>query len=140
MTARGIPSEAVQKVESLMLNLIPRLSTLHRLQPYRLARLYTTMASSLATLQQEIETQSALSNELRLSGSDPAGMEEVKKKLGELKKSLGQAKAKAAESSATTSADTKDVATKKKDRILLKTAKVSRKKANLSRMTTNAHP
>lgn len=82
------------------------------------------MASSLNSLEGEIETQNALFNELRLSGSDPAGLEEVKKKLGELKKSLGQAKAKAAADGATASGS-KEVAGKKKERILLKTAKVS---------------
>lgn len=110
-----------------MLMLIPRLYTVHRLQPrpfIRLARLYTTMASSLDSLEGEIETQNALFNELRLSGSDPAGLEEVKKKLGELKKSLGQAKAKAAADGSTASSS-KEVAGKKKERILLKTAKAS---------------
>ncbi|KAE9407866.1 histidyl-tRNA synthetase [Gymnopus androsaceus JB14] len=83
------------------------------------------MASSLSTLEQEIQSQNALFNELRLSGTNPAGLEEVKKKLGELKKSLGQArKAAAAESSA--GSGTKDAAGKKKDRILLKTAKGTR--------------
>ncbi|GAW08942.1 histidyl-tRNA synthetase [Lentinula edodes] len=83
------------------------------------------MASSLDSLEGEIETQNALFNELRLSGSDPAGLEEVKKKLGELKKSLGQAKAKAAADGATASGS-KEVAGKKKERILLKTAKGTR--------------
>ncbi|KAF8830393.1 hypothetical protein HHX47_DHR2000399 [Lentinula edodes] len=67
------------------------------------------MASSLDSLEGEIETQNALFNELRLSGSDPAGLEEVKKKLGELKKSLGQAKAKAAADGSTASSS-KEVA------------------------------
>ncbi|KAJ3901374.1 histidine-tRNA ligase [Lentinula edodes] len=83
------------------------------------------MASSLNSLEGEIETQNALFNELRLSGSDPAGLEEVKKKLGELKKSLGQAKAKAAADGSTASSS-KEVAGKKKERILLKTAKGTR--------------
>ena len=117
-----------------MLGLIPRLYSVHRLQPHRLARLCTTMASSLSTLEQEMESQNALFNELRLSGTNPAGLEEVKKKLGELKKSLGQAKkAAAAENSA--GSGTKDAAGKKKDRILLKTAKVSRKHDTFPRIS-----
>ncbi|KAJ3819810.1 histidine-tRNA ligase [Lentinula raphanica] len=83
------------------------------------------MASSLDALEREIETQNALFHELRLSGSDPAGLEEVKKKLGELKRSLGQAKAKAAGDSPAASGS-KDGAAKKKERILLKTPKGTR--------------
>ncbi|KAJ3746685.1 histidine-tRNA ligase [Lentinula detonsa] len=82
------------------------------------------MASSL-DLEREIETQNALFNELRLSGSDPAGLEEVKKKLGELKRSLGQAKAKTAADGSAASGS-KDAAAKKKGRILLKTPKGTR--------------
>ncbi|KAJ3776257.1 histidine-tRNA ligase [Lentinula raphanica] len=83
------------------------------------------MASSLDALEREIENQNALFHELRLSGSDPAGLEEVKKKLGELKRSLGQAKAKAAGDSSAASGS-KDGAAKKKERILLKTPKGTR--------------
>ncbi|KAJ3715158.1 hypothetical protein C8R42DRAFT_590559 [Lentinula raphanica] len=83
------------------------------------------MASSLDALEREIETQNALFHELRLSGSDPAGLEEVKKKLGDLKRSFGQAKAKAAGDSSAASGS-KDGAAKKKERILLKTPKGTR--------------
>ncbi|KAJ4490119.1 histidine-tRNA ligase [Lentinula aciculospora] len=83
------------------------------------------MASSLEALEQELETQNALFNQLRISGSNPTGLDEVKKKLGELKRSVGQAKAKAAADGATASGS-KDPAGKKKDRILLKTAKGTR--------------
>jgi hypothetical protein len=72
------------------------------------------MATSLEALNEEIATQSALFNKLRLSNENPALLEEVKTKLGELKKELGKAKA---------AAGTKD-AGQKKERLLLKTAKV----------------
>ncbi|KIK68467.1 hypothetical protein GYMLUDRAFT_54097 [Collybiopsis luxurians FD-317 M1] len=83
------------------------------------------MASSIETLEREIDSQTALFNQLRLSGSDPAGLEEVRKKLGELKKSFGQAKVKA-KAAADGTAGSKDASEKKKDRILLKTAKGTR--------------
>ncbi|KAJ8076856.1 Cytoplasmic and mitochondrial histidine tRNA synthetase [Marasmius tenuissimus] len=76
--------------------------------------------ASLQSLEQELTTYNAKYNELRLKpDTDPAALEEVRKKLGELKKTIGQAKAAASGG--------KDAEKKKeRERLLLKTAKGTR--------------
>ncbi|KAL0581333.1 Cytoplasmic and mitochondrial histidine tRNA synthetase [Marasmius crinis-equi] len=76
--------------------------------------------ASLQSLEEELATHNAKYNELRLKpDTDPAALEEVRKKLGELKKTIGQAKAAAGGG--------KDAEKKKeRERMLLKTAKGTR--------------
>ncbi|KAJ6601111.1 hypothetical protein DFH09DRAFT_1126889 [Mycena vulgaris] len=74
---------------------------------------------SMASISEQITSQTALFNELRLQNADPSVLDEAKKKLGELKKSLALSKGSAAP------AGSKDPAPKRQ-RLLLKTAKGTR--------------
>lgn len=79
---------------------------------YNLVRQSHHMAT-IESLNAEIAERSALFNDARKQGADPAIIEEHKVKLGELKRALGQLMG---------ASGSKDA--KKKDRLLLKTAKV----------------
>jgi histidyl-tRNA synthetase len=77
----------------------------------------------IPSLEQKIAEQSAIYNDLKQSGSDPAAMDTAHKALGELKRALGKAKSAASGGKAKDKEKEKEAA---KDRILLKTAKVCR--------------
>ena len=69
------------------------------------------MVTSVDTLNAELAQQTELFNNLRIANSDPAMLEESRKRLGEIKRQLASLKPGG-----------KDV--KKKERLLLKTPKV----------------
>jgi histidyl-tRNA synthetase len=69
------------------------------------------MAASVDTLNAELAQQTELFNKLRIDNSDPATLEESRKRLGEIKRELASLKPGG-----------KDA--KKKERLLLKTPKV----------------
>jgi histidyl-tRNA synthetase len=69
------------------------------------------MASTLNALNAEFAQQTELFNKLRIENSDPAALEESRKRLGEIKRELASLKPGG-----------KDA--KKKERLLLKTPKV----------------
>jgi hypothetical protein len=70
-----------------------------------------TMVTSVDKLRAELAQQTELFNKLRIANSDPAALEESRKRLGEIKKELASLKP-----------GEKDA--KKKERLLLKTPKV----------------
>jgi len=69
------------------------------------------MVASVDTLNTELAQQTELFNKLRIANSDPASLEESRKRLGEIKRELASLKPGG-----------KDA--KKKGRLLLKTPKV----------------
>lgn len=69
------------------------------------------MVTSVDTLNAELAQQNELFNKLRIANSDPAALEETRKRLGEIKRELASLKPGG-----------KDA--KKKGRLLLKTPKV----------------
>lgn len=69
------------------------------------------MVTSVDTLNAELAQQTELFNKLRIANSDPATLEESRKRLGEIKRELASLKPGG-----------KDA--KKKERLLLKTPKV----------------
>ena len=79
----------------------------------------TATDKSVAELEEEIITQTAIFNDLRAQGSP---LDEVKKQLGDLKKALALAKGAGKEKEKKTEGSTSQP--KKKERLLLKTAKV----------------
>jgi len=70
-----------------------------------------TMVASVDALNAELAQQTELFNKLRIANSDPAALEESRKRLGEIKRELASLKPGG-----------KDA--KKKERLLLKTPKV----------------
>ncbi|KAJ7157316.1 hypothetical protein C8R46DRAFT_1004259 [Mycena filopes] len=89
----------------------------HRLPLLRLARRSLSMAS-IESISEQISTQTALFNQLRLQNAEASVLDEAKKRLGELKKSLALSKGSDGTSGA--------AGAKKRERILLKTAKGTR--------------
>jgi histidyl-tRNA synthetase len=71
------------------------------------------MVASVDALNAELAQQTELFNKLRIDNSDPAALEESRKRLGELKRELASIKPGGKDS-------------KKKERLLLKTPKVRR--------------
>lgn len=71
------------------------------------------MVASVDALNAELAQQTELFNKLRVENSDPAALEESRKRLGELKRELASIKPGGKDS-------------KKKERLLLKTPKVRR--------------
>jgi histidyl-tRNA synthetase len=69
------------------------------------------MVASVDTLNAELVQQTELFHKLRIANSDPAALEESRKRLGEIKKELASLKQGGKEA-------------KKKERLLLKTPKV----------------
>ncbi|KAK7063623.1 mitochondrial histidine--tRNA ligase [Favolaschia claudopus] len=93
----------------------------HRLPLLRLARRSLSMAS-IESVSEQIATQTALFNQLRLQNAEPALIDEAKKKLGELKKSLALSKSSGGNAEGSGAKE----AAKKRERLLLKTAKGTR--------------
>ena len=73
--------------------------------------LFHTMVASADALNAELAQQTELFNKLRIENSDPAALEESRKRLGEIKRELASIKPGGKDS-------------KKKERLLLKTPKV----------------
>jgi histidyl-tRNA synthetase len=71
------------------------------------------MVASVDALNAELAQQTELFNKLRIENSDPAALEESRKRLGEIKRELASIKPGGKDS-------------KKKERLLLKTPKVRR--------------
>ena len=72
---------------------------------------FRTMASTLEALNSELVQQNELFNRLKIDNSDPAALEESRRRLGEIKREIAVLKPRE-----------KDA--KKKERLLLKTPKV----------------
>lgn len=83
------------------------------------------MVASVDTLNAELAQQTELFNKLRIANSDPATLEESRKRLGEIKRELASLKPGG-----------KDA--KKKERLLLKTPKV--RPPSPSPFTPPSHP
>jgi hypothetical protein len=111
--------------------LVPHRSLYSRIQPTNntLPR-FLTMASTLDALNAELAQQTELFNRLRVDNSDPAALEESRRRLGEIKRELAALKPSG-----------KDA--KKKERLLLKTPKVrtstTRRRYFMDRMDPPGH-
>src|SRR6266404_3079373 len=90
---------------------VPHRSLYSRIQPTNTPPRFRAMSSTLDALSTELAQQTELFNRLRIDNSDPAALEESRKRLGEIKREL-----------ATLKPSGKDA--KKKERLLLKTPKV----------------